>query len=72
MTLMKMKKIDGGFVGCDVKNVGLTMPTYFNISHRRATKYETNFVSLSVMKIINEPTTTTRAYGFHIDVYSSN
>lgn len=72
MILMKMQKIAEIFLGCDVKNVGLIVPSYFNISHRRATKYATIVVDISVMKIINEPTITTIAYGFHTNVYSSN
>ena len=60
---MKMKKIVEGFLGCDVKNVGATVPTYFNISER-PTKYATKAVGLSVMKIINKPTTTTIAMDF--------
>lgn len=51
MILIKIQKIIGGFMGCDVKNVRLTMATYFNISHRRATKDAKNIVGISVIKI---------------------
>ncbi|KAN0105218.1 Hsp70 domain containing protein, partial [Russula decolorans] len=46
-----------------VTNAVVTVPAYFNDSQRQATKDARTISGLNVLRIINEPTTTTIAYG---------
>ena len=63
MVLTKMKEIAEAYLGSTIKNVVVTVPSYFNDSQRQATK-DANIISgLNVMRIINEPTAAAIAYG---------
>ena len=46
-----------------VSNGVVTVPAYFNDSHRQATKDAGTISSLNVLRIINEPTAAAIAYG---------
>ena len=43
----------------------ITVPTYFIVSQRRATKDAGRIAGLEVLRIINEPTAASLAYGLH-------
>mgnify|MGYP002775212171 CR=1 FL=1 len=64
MVLVKMKEIAEAFLGSTVKNAVVTVPAYFNDSQRQATKDAGVISGLNVMRIINEPTAASLAYGF--------
>ena len=52
------------FLNDDVKKAVITVPAYFNDSQRTATKDAGRIASLEVLRIINEPTAASLAYGF--------
>ncbi len=61
--LQKMKKIAEEYVGTEVKKAVITVPAYFNDSQRTATKEAGKIAGLEVLRIINEPTASSLAYG---------
>lgn len=63
MTLQKMKKDAEAYLGQSVKNAVITVPAYFNDSQRQATKNAGEIAGLNVLRIINEPTAASLAYG---------
>merc|ERR1712013_541082 len=63
MVLTKMKETSEAYLGCDVKDVVVTVPAYFNDSQRQATKDAGIIAGLNVLRIINEPTAAAIAYG---------
>merc|ERR1719313_1311386 len=63
MILVKMKEIAESYLGKTVKNAVVTVPAYFNVSQRQATKDAGAIAGLNVMRIINEPTAAAIAYG---------
>lgn len=63
MVLTKMKEIAETYLGKDVKNAVVTVPAYFNDAQRQATKDAGTIAGLNVMRIINEPTAASIAYG---------
>jgi chaperone protein DnaK len=52
------------FTGEKVKKTVITVPAYFNDSQRQATKDAGTIAGLEVLRIINEPTAASLAYGF--------
>lgn len=60
MVLSKMREIAESYVGEEIRDAVVTVPAYFNDSHRQATKDAGAITGLKVMRIINEPTA---AYG---------
>src|SRR5439155_21690054 len=50
-------------VGEKITQVVITVPTYFNDSQRNATKDAGKIAGLEVLRIINEPTAASLAYG---------
>ncbi|KAA0026113.1 heat shock cognate 70 kDa protein-like [Cucumis melo var. makuwa] len=72
MVLIKMKEIVEAYLDTTVKNVVVTVPTYFNDSQRQATKDAGVIFGLNVMCIINEPTAAAIAYGLDKKSSSSN
>jgi chaperone protein DnaK len=52
------------FTGDKIKKAVITVPAYFNDSQRQATKDAGAIASLEVLRIINEPTAASLAYGF--------
>ena len=63
MILQKMKKDAEAYLGQPVKNAVITVPAYFNDSQRQATKNAGEIAGLNVLRIINEPTSASLAYG---------
>jgi len=61
--LMKMKKTAEEYLGAEVTDAVITVPSYFNDSQRQATKDAGKIAGLNVQRIINEPTAAAVAYG---------
>jgi L1 cell adhesion molecule like protein len=63
MILIKMKEIAETYLGHTVKKAVVTVPAYFNDSQRQATKDAGVIAGLEIVRIINEPTAASLAYG---------
>ena len=63
MILQKMKQTAEEYLGEKVTKAVITVPAYFNDSQRQATKDAGQIAGLEVMRIINEPTAASLAYG---------
>jgi molecular chaperone DnaK len=61
--LQSMKKTAEEYLGEEVKDAVVTVPAYFNDSQRQATKDAGKVAGLNVLRIINEPTAASLAYG---------
>ncbi len=61
--LRKMKKTAEDYLGEKVKEAVITVPAYFNDSQRQATKDAGRIAGLEVLRIINEPTASSLAFG---------
>jgi molecular chaperone DnaK len=61
--LQKMKQTAEDYLGEKVTEVVVTVPAYFNDSQRQATKDAGRIAGLNVLRIINEPTAASLAYG---------
>ncbi|MHC4453361.1 MAG: molecular chaperone DnaK, partial [Planctomycetota bacterium] len=63
MVLQNLKKTAEDYLGSPVKKAVITVPAYFNDSQRQATKEAGTIAGLDVVRIINEPTAASLAYG---------
>ncbi len=63
MLLQKIKKDAEAFLGEEVKKVVITVPAYFNDNQRQATKDAGEIAGLEVVRLVNEPTAASLAYG---------
>lgn len=63
MILQKMKTDAEAFLGETITQAVITVPAYFNDSQRQATKDAGRIAGLEVLRIINEPTASSLAYG---------
>lgn len=63
MILQKMKADAEAYLGEPVTQAVITVPAYFNDSQRQATKDAGKIAGLEVLRIINEPTASSLAYG---------
>jgi len=63
MVLQKMKETAEDYLGEKVEQAVITVPAYFNDSQRQATKDAGRIAGLEVLRIINEPTAASLAYG---------
>ncbi|MBW1979877.1 MAG: molecular chaperone DnaK [Deltaproteobacteria bacterium] len=63
MVLQKMKQTAEDYLGEKVEEAVITVPAYFNDSQRQATKDAGRIAGLKVLRIINEPTAASLAYG---------
>ena len=63
MVLSKMKETAESYLGEKVTQAVITVPAYFNDSQRQATKDAGRIAGLEVLRIINEPTAASLAYG---------
>jgi len=61
--LQKMKQTAEDYLGEKVTEAVITVPAYFNDSQRQATKDAGKIAGLEVLRIINEPTAASLAYG---------
>jgi molecular chaperone DnaK len=63
MILQKLKTDAEAYLGEKVTDAVITVPAYFNDSQRQATKDAGKIAGLNVLRIINEPTAASLAYG---------
>jgi molecular chaperone DnaK len=63
MILQKIKQDAEAYLGEPVVEAVITVPAYFNDSQRQATKDAGKIAGLNVLRIINEPTASSLAYG---------
>jgi molecular chaperone DnaK len=63
MILAKLKSDAEAYLGEAVTQAVITVPAYFNDSQRQATKDAGRIAGLEVLRIINEPTASSLAYG---------
>ena len=61
--LQKIKRDSEAFIGEKVEKAVITVPAYFNDNQRQATKDAGRIAGLDVVRIINEPTAASLAYG---------
>ncbi|MGH2538678.1 MAG: molecular chaperone DnaK [Candidatus Promineifilaceae bacterium] len=67
MILQKMKADAEAYLGQLVAQAVITVPAYFNDSQRQATKDAGKIAGLEVLRIVNEPTASSLAYGLGSD-----
>jgi molecular chaperone DnaK len=67
MILQKLKADAEAYLGEKVERAVITVPAYFTDSQRQATKDAGKIAGLEVMRIINEPTAASLAYGLEKD-----
>ncbi|MFH1715269.1 MAG: molecular chaperone DnaK [Elusimicrobiota bacterium] len=65
--LQKIKRDAEAFLGYKVEKAVITVPAYFNDNQRQATKDAGTIAGLEVVRIINEPTAASLAYGIDKD-----
>jgi len=63
--LHKVKKEAEAFLGEEVKRAVITVPAYFNDNQRQATMEAALLADLDVMRVLNEPTAASLAYGLN-------
>lgn len=63
MILQKLKKTAEDYLGEEVRDAVITVPAYFNDSQRNSTKQAGEIAGLNVLRVINEPTAASLAYG---------
>jgi molecular chaperone DnaK len=63
MVLRKMKETAESYLGETITQAVITVPAYFNDAQRQATKDAGQIAGLEVLRIINEPTAASLAYG---------
>lgn len=63
MILAKLKRDAESYLGEEVNQAVITVPAYFDDSQRQATKDAGRIAGLEVLRIINEPTASSLAYG---------
>ncbi|KEH37095.1 heat shock cognate 70 kDa protein [Medicago truncatula] len=63
MVLTKMREIAEAYLESPVKNVVVTVPAYFSDSQRKATIDAGAIAGINVIRVMNEPTAATVAYG---------
>lgn len=63
MVLQKLKQTAEDYLGQKITQAVITVPAYFNDSQRKATKDAGKIAGLEVLRIINEPTAASLAYG---------
>ncbi|MGC9517106.1 MAG: molecular chaperone DnaK [Methanomicrobiales archaeon] len=61
--LQKIKKDAESFLGEEVKKAVITVPAYFDDNQRTATKDAGTIAGLDVVRLVNEPTAASLAYG---------
>ena len=65
--LKELKQIGTSQLKQDIQKVVITVPAYFDDSQRQATRDAGKLAGLDVLRIINEPTAASLAYGLGID-----
>ena len=72
MVLEKMKKIAESHVGAEVTDAVVTVPAYFNLSQKRATRDACKIAGLNCHRIISEPQAAALAYGYQSQAADGN
>ncbi len=67
MILQKIKTDAEAYLGQPITQAVITVPAYFNDSQRQATKDAGKIAGLEVLRIVNEPTASSLAYGIGSD-----
>jgi molecular chaperone DnaK len=62
--LRHVKALAEEHLGCQIKQAVITVPANFNDAQREATKSAGQIAGMSVMRILNEPTAASLAYGY--------
>ena len=65
MILQKLKRDAEAYLGEEIKQAVITVPAYFSDAQRQATKDAGKIAGLEVLRIINEPTSASLAYGLN-------
>ena len=68
MVLSHMKAAAEAYLGYEIKDAVVTVPAYFGDGQRQATKDAAAIAGLNVLRIINEPTAASLAYGLENSV----
>ena len=63
--LRELKRNAEAALGEEINNAVITVPAYFNDAQRQATKDAGRIAGLDVLRIVNEPTAASLAYGLH-------
>src|ERR1044072_5093585 len=63
--LRQLKRNAERFFGTTVTKAVITVPAYFNDAQRQATKDAGRIAGLEVLRLVNEPTAASLAYGLH-------
>lgn len=63
--LKELKNLTERQLGCSIQKAVITVPAYFNDAQRQATRDAGKLAGLDVLRIINEPTAASLAYGLH-------
>jgi len=69
LVLREIKEFAEEFLGEEITQAIITVPAYFDDSQRQATKDAGTIAGLEVLRIINEPTAASLAYGFGRDTH---
>jgi len=69
LLLREIKEFAEEFLGEEISQAIITVPAYFDDSQRQATKDAGTIAGLEVVRIINEPTAASLAYGFGKDTH---
>lgn len=63
MILQRLKQVAEDYLGTFIEQAVITVPAYFNDAQRQATKDAGRIAGLEVLRIVNEPTAASLAYG---------
>lgn len=64
LILRELARRAGGRLGADVRRAVITVPAYFSDAQRQATREAGELAGLEVVRLVNEPTAASLAYGF--------
>ncbi|QTF10486.1 molecular chaperone HscC [Brenneria izadpanahii] len=65
MVLKSLKADAESFLGCAIKDVVISVPAYFSDEQRKQTRFAAELAELNAVRLINEPTAASMAYGLH-------
>ncbi|RCK42787.1 Hsp70 family protein [Thalassospira xiamenensis] len=63
--LSKLRQDAELYLGCEIRDVVVSVPAYFNQQQRRATQEACKLAGLNLLRLVNEPTAAALAYGVH-------
>ncbi|MDO4640725.1 MAG: molecular chaperone HscC [Neisseria sp.] len=63
LVLKQLKEDAEAYLGCEIHDIVLTVPAYFNAIQRQATRNAATMAGLNVLRLLNEPTAAGLAYG---------